>query len=192
MIRKSWMAAAAGACVLVGAWAPPAHADQVFADFGPYSFKAYVGGKCLDAEAHQLGGNGTPVQLWECLGPGQTNQRWFLRPWSMTVSGGAVGAYQLVNAANGRCLDVPWPSTGNGTRLQLWDCLGPIGQHRNQAWRYQGDYDGSYHFASFVDSPPGTFKVLDAPAQTLNQNGSPVQIWDWYGYGQKNQRWWWT
>ena len=59
--------------------------------------------------------NGSLIQLWTY--GGGSNQQW------MPVSLGN-GYYKLVNAASGRCLDVPGASTANGVQLQIYDCNG--------------------------------------------------------------------
>jgi predicted RNA-binding protein len=83
--------------------------------------------KCLDADLNTIGGNGTKVQLWDCLGDGQTNQLWSFTP---TKFG---GVSHLVSRYNGRCLDADLNTIGgNGTKVQLWDCLGD--DWKNQDW----------------------------------------------------------
>jgi hypothetical protein len=76
-------------------------------------------GRCLDADANTIGGNGTKVQLWDCNG--WSNQKWIYDAVSHTI-------YSLYN---GRCLDADLNTIGtNGTKMQLWDCNG----WANQKW----------------------------------------------------------
>jgi hypothetical protein len=74
----------------------------------------------------------------------------------------------------GKCLDADASTSGaNGTRAQLWDCLGGA----NQQWRLLAD---------------GTIrgfgnKCLDADANASGANGTRVQLWDCLGGA--NQQW---
>jgi hypothetical protein len=52
-------------------------------------------GKCLDADNRFGGGNNTTIQMWDCLGPGQRNQFWWL------VDNG--DSLLLVSNLDGRC-----------------------------------------------------------------------------------------
>ncbi|OPG09692.1 beta-1,3-glucanase family protein [Microbispora sp. GKU 823] len=114
------------------------------------------GGKCVDVAGDDTGGNGAPVQLWDCQSYAK-DQFW---TWSgQTVrtlgrcldvqSGGTAngtplqlydcnntGAQNWVRLSNGsiqnpqsgRCIDAPGGATGNGTRLQIYDCNGTAAQ----------------------------------------------------------------
>ncbi len=114
------------------------------------------GGKCVDVAGDDTGGNGAPVQLWDCQSYAK-DQFW---SWSgQTVrtlgrcldvqSGGTAngtplqlydcndtGAQNWVrlsdgsirNPQSGRCVDSPGGATGNGTRLQIYDCNGTPAQ----------------------------------------------------------------
>lgn len=135
-------------------------------------------GRCLDADAGAYGANGTSVQLWDCLGVNQPNQRWYLR-WV------TAGRFQLVNKAGGRCLDATAQGNGqNGTRIQLWDCFGP-GQ-LNQIW--EPVWDTANTFVVGIRNV-GSGRMLDAQAQRVGENGAPIQLWDDLGSGATNQRW---
>ena len=61
--------------------------------------------------------NGNPAEVLAV--PGQPDQGWEYVP---SVNGVA-GNFQLENS-NGLCLDDPADSAVNGTRVQLWSCLG--------------------------------------------------------------------
>ncbi|GAA0389128.1 hypothetical protein GCM10009541_35230 [Micromonospora gifhornensis] len=63
--------------------------------------------------------NGAPITLETCTG--SANQRFILNK-----------AHDLVNA--GRCVDVKDHGTGDGVRLQLWECWGTD----NQKWSWRG------------------------------------------------------
>ena len=85
-----------------------------------------VSGRCLDANWQRIGQNGTPIQLWDCLGGGQTNQVWW-------VFQDGNRNYTIENVYNYRVLDADLSQIGhNGTPVQLWDNLGS-GQ-TNQLW----------------------------------------------------------
>jgi hypothetical protein len=136
------------------------------------------GHRCLDAAWQGHGANGTPVQLWDCLGVNQTNQRWYLR-WVTP------GRFQLVNKAGGRCLDATAQGNGaNGTRIQLWDCYG-AGQ-LNQLWEPVWDTAGTFRVAI---RNVASRRLLDAAAEGNGANATPIQLWDDAGPRQTNQRW---
>jgi poly(3-hydroxybutyrate) depolymerase len=81
-------------------------------------------------------------------------------------------ASALVNAAAGRCLDVPNSSQANGTQAELWDCNGGA----NQRWTPTSSkqlqvYGGKCLDAEGAGTSPGTKAI----------------IWDCNG--QSNQQW---
>lgn len=162
---------AVGVALLVGTAPPASAAEQSYPVTNNYN------GRCLDAAAEGNGANGTRVQLWDCYGPGQLNQRWYFR------SVGYYSEFQIVNVASGLCLDAAAQWGGvNGTPIQLWECYGP-GQ-LNQIWYvYQ---DGYLNYTIRNKLYP---RVLDAAWQSIGGNGTPVQLWD--DYGRLNQRWRW-
>ena len=99
------------------------------AALGPYQLRSSFNSRCLDADTNTIGGNGTKVQLWDCLGGGQYNQYWRLS------STGFAGVYRITSYYNGRCLDADYGTIAdNGTRVQLWDCLGD--NQYNQDWTF--------------------------------------------------------
>ncbi|HEU5474384.1 MAG TPA: RICIN domain-containing protein [Actinophytocola sp.] len=142
---------------------------------------AHASTKCLDVRNNDGGtANGTPIQLFDCLGAGQTNQ-----VWQAVAVGG--GFFQLRPAhAPTKCLDVRNNNggTANGTPIQLFDCLG-TGQ-ANQLWRS-------------VQITPILFQLRPMHAQTKcldvrnndggTANGTPIQLFDCLGSGQTNQQW---
>lgn len=79
--------------------------------------------------------NGARIQLYQCLGPNQMNQRWYFFP---VPNSGNPSNYQIVAAHSGKCLDVTDYSLSDMAVLQQWECLG-YGQ-TNQLWRMV--YDG--------------------------------------------------
>ncbi|GID33124.1 poly(ethylene terephthalate) hydrolase family protein [Paractinoplanes brasiliensis] len=74
-------------------------------------------GKCLNA-----GSDGTSVNLWTCNGGNA--QKWTLQ-----------GNGNLVSTASGKCLDAIGQGTGNGTGLQIYNCV--AGGQGNQQWSLQ-------------------------------------------------------
>ncbi|WP_117213082.1 RICIN domain-containing protein [Allorhizocola rhizosphaerae] len=139
-----------------------------------------LGHRCLDAAWEGIGGNGTRVQLWDCYGPGQLNQQWYFR----NPDPSDPLATQIVNKASGRCLDATYQSGGvNGTPLQLWDCYGP-GQ-LNQIWYL----DYAHPYVNMIIRSKMYRRVADAAWQWQGANGTPVQLWDFYGVDRTNQRW---
>jgi hypothetical protein len=89
--------------------------------------------RVLSADPYATGGNGTQVQLRADFD--RTNQYWWLvdTGYGDATSGNEI--YKLVNYGNGRVLDADLNAIGgNGTRVQLWDDLGPF--QDNQCWEF--------------------------------------------------------
>lgn len=100
----------------------------------PYNIRSlytgFSGNWCMDVRDVSYS-NGALIQLYQCLGPNQMNQRWYLFPvpeWT-----GYYNVYQIVAAHSGKCLDVKDYNLSDGAPLQQWDCLG-YGQ-QNQLWQ---------------------------------------------------------
>jgi ricin-type beta-trefoil lectin protein/putative metal-binding protein len=150
----------------------------------PYNLRAAHSGRCLDV----TGGpgaiaNGTGIQQWDCLGPGQSNQMWNFKP------SGDGSTYTVTALNSGRCLDVRG-GTGalsNGTLVQQWDCLGYA--QANQRWQVSSSGDGSTYYLKAVHSG----RCLDVRGGlAATGNGAVLQQWDCLGYAQANQRWYFT
>lgn len=75
------------------------------------------GGLCLTADEN--GQDASPVYMDAC--GGGSGQQWAF--W---------GNGNIVNAGNGRCLDIQGPSVNAGTAIQVWTCEA-VPQHR---WQY--------------------------------------------------------
>ncbi|GAA3448925.1 ricin-type beta-trefoil lectin domain protein [Dactylosporangium matsuzakiense] len=165
------------------------------------------GGKCIDVSGDDTGGNGTPVQLWDCQTAAR-DQHWVLKNNGsiqtlgrcLDVTGGSTaggaklelwdcngtGAQQwrtttngtLVNPASGKCLDSPSGATGNGTRLQIWDCNGSGAQ----SFVYNGG-------ASNIVGPGG--KCIDVAGDDNGTDGAVVQLWDCQDTS-RDQNWKWS
>ena len=105
--------------------------------------------RCVDISGLNTA-NGTPIQLWDCTG--NWNQRWtstngaLVNPQSgkclnapgtangtrltlSTCTGSTAQQWQIrsngniANVQSGRCLDAVNQGTGNGTLLQIYDCI---------------------------------------------------------------------
>jgi hypothetical protein len=104
-------------------------------DGSTYYVTALSSGKCLDVAGGTTAlTNGVELQQWDCLGYGQSNQRWQL------VSTGDASTFYLKAAHSGKCLDVRGgtAATANGAVVQQWDCLGYA--QANQRWYFtRGD-----------------------------------------------------
>jgi non-reducing end alpha-L-arabinofuranosidase len=116
------------------------------------------GGKCVDVNGDDTGGDGGAVQLWDCqsfavdqhwthnadlslstlgrcldINGNGTAQGTLVELWDCNGVGGQKWVQQadgsLRNPQSGRCLDSPNGATGNGTRLRIWDCNGSPAQH---------------------------------------------------------------
>jgi hypothetical protein len=81
---------------------------------GLFRIRTVVNGRCLDAD--NTGGlTVRRLQVWDCLGPGQLNQYW----WLVAEPNGRT---RFVSDWNGQCMqaDDVW---ANSEDLQLYDCL---------------------------------------------------------------------
>lgn len=80
-------------------------------------FRIRMGDKCLDADNTYGIRNGDRVQLWDCLGPGQLNQYWWL------VNNHSGGTIAIVNDADGKCLNIYSDSNfAVNSPALIWDC----------------------------------------------------------------------
>jgi hypothetical protein len=117
----------------------------------------YGSGKCIDVTDGRKAA-GTPLQIWSCSGAAW--QKWDFQSdgtvrslgLCMEVAGGSTAdgapiqlatcnggsaqqfvlnnAHDLVNQKADKCVDAKDKGTGNGVRLQLWQCGGTS----NQKW----------------------------------------------------------
>jgi ribosomal protein S6E (S10) len=150
-------------------------ASSMAATYGPYNIRPAHSDKCMDVRGGS-DGNGAPVQQWECLGAGQTNQQWYFRD-----TGDGLTYYVTARHSN-KCLDVTGGSTANGAPLQQWQCLGYA--QSNQRW--------------YLTRAPigGTFNLRAAHSNNCadvtggsTANGAPLQQWQCLGGSQTNQQW---
>jgi hypothetical protein len=118
-----------------------------------------IGGKCLDVDGDDVGGDGRAVQLWDCQ-PQAADQHW---------TQNSNGSLETL----GRCLDIDGNGTAAGTQVELWDCNGVGGQ----VWQPRSD--GSLY-------NPQSGRCLDSPSSNT-ANGTRLQIWDCNGTGA--QKW---
>ncbi|HEY3630394.1 MAG TPA: arabinofuranosidase catalytic domain-containing protein [Jatrophihabitantaceae bacterium] len=122
---------------------------------GPGGTIVGPGGKCVDVNGDDTGGNLAVVQLWDCQALA-ADQHW---------SGSAIGQGTLNTL--GRCLDIDGNGTADGTHLELYDCNGVGGQQ----WIPQAD--GSLR-------NPQSGRCLDDPNGNT-ANGTALQIHDCNG-----------
>ncbi|WP_405019996.1 RICIN domain-containing protein [Kitasatospora sp. NBC_00070] len=91
---------------------------------------------------------------------------------------------RFTSGHGGRCLDADLNTiNGNGTKVQLWDCNG----WSNQTWIWTpapGQPVGYYKIQTEKN-----YRCLDADLNTINGNGTKVQLWDCNGWD--NQIWIW-
>ncbi|MCO6003681.1 RICIN domain-containing protein [Actinoallomurus purpureus] len=138
---------------------------------GRFRIHSSYNNRCLDADLGTINGNGTRVQLWDCIAANR-NQWWYAYGYGSYI--------RFQNVFSGRYLDADLGTiNGNGTRVQLWDF---ISGNRNQWWPVV-NY-GSY--SRIFNSYSGRY--LDADLGTINANGTRVQLWDFIS-GNRNQ-WW--
>ncbi len=87
--------------------------------------------RCLDADLGSIGVNGTKMQLWDCWG-GQ-NQNW---NWPGFAPGTGIRGSTITSNQSQQCLDADSNTIGNnGTKVQLWTCLGGNNPPLNQFWK---------------------------------------------------------
>ncbi|MBB5957219.1 hypothetical protein FHS29_003812 [Saccharothrix tamanrassetensis] len=137
-----------------------------------YSIFNRLGGKCLDADVHNLSRNGAKVQLWQCNN--QNQQRWFLQP--AGPDKGTYRDYTITTFSHDyrKCLDAHLPDAGkNGGRVQIWTCNGSP----QQKWTF------FYSSRTLVNHV--AFKCLDADTHSINRNGTKVQLWGCNGLDQQ-------
>ncbi|WP_426518895.1 arabinofuranosidase catalytic domain-containing protein [Diaminobutyricibacter sp. McL0618] len=118
---------------------------------GPGSTIVGPGGKCVNVDGSDTGGNGAAITLWDCNAL-DADQHW---------SPSALGNGTL--STLGRCLDVIGNSTTPGAKLQLYDCNGFGGQQ----WIPQEN-------GSILNPQSGL--CLDDPSGNTT-NGTQLQIW---------------
>jgi hypothetical protein len=100
-----------------------------------------------------------------------------------TAANAWYGPYTVLNLAYNNCLDADLNTiNGNGTKIQLWECNG----WHNQQW-YFYDLNGQ-GTAYIIYSRAQVNRILDADLNTINRNGTTVQLWD-YISGNANQTW---
>ncbi|MEV6983501.1 beta-1,3-glucanase family protein [Sphaerisporangium sp. NPDC051017] len=165
------------------------------------------GGKCVDVSGDDNGGNGAPVQLWDCQSYAVDQHYTMVGNTLRTFNGGkcldvvdnatangskvqiwdcsGAGNQQWLlqsdgsirNAGSGRCLDSPNGATGNGTRLQIYDCNGTAAQR----WSFAGGAN--------IAGPGG--KCVDVSGDDTGGNNAVVQLWD-CNSNAKDQFWTWS
>ena len=75
------------------------------------------------------------------------------------------GIYRLENKCSGKVLDVAGVSTALRARVHLWEWWGGA----NQQWRVEALGDGTHRLTAQHSG-----RVLDAPPDAVNENGTPV------------------
>lgn len=118
---------------------------------------SHASNKCIEMVGHK-GADGSPLEIWSCNS--NNWQKWDFRSdgtvrsmglcmdvaWGSSANGAVIqlavcsgnpaqqfrlnSSNDLVNPQANKCVDVKDQKTGNGTRLQLWDCNG----QDNQKW----------------------------------------------------------
>jgi hypothetical protein len=105
---------------------PPAAGPTVPAViYGPFNIRAVHSGKCLDVFQAKLA-DVVPVQQYQCLGPGHTNQQWYF-----AATGDGL-TYYVKARHSGKCLDVFEAKMADGVPVQQYQCLGYA--QSNQRW----------------------------------------------------------
>ncbi len=86
---------------------------------GLYRIRSLVNGKCMDADNRFGGADLSLIQVWDCLGPGQLNQFW----WLERDASDPANSLRLVTDMNPACAlaDDVW---ARGATIVLFRCLG--------------------------------------------------------------------
>ena len=160
-------------------------------------------GKCVDVAGDDIGGDYTPVQLWDCQSYA-VDQHWThnadhslstlgrcldingdgtaagtpVELWDCNGVGGQKWIQQangsLLNPQSGRCLDDPGGNTANGIRLQIWDCNGTPAQ------KFSVNGGGT------INSPGA--KCVDVLSDDTGVDGTALDLWDCQSYAV-DQHW---
>jgi hypothetical protein len=129
--------------------------------------------------------DGAPVQIFDCDGPSQTNQRWYF------AETGDPYFYYLRAQSSGKCLDVAGgvDAIANGVPVQKWGCLGYY--QTNQTW-YLSSYTLNGRVIYQMTAIRGG-KCLDVTggAEAID-NGTRVRQWGYLGKQQTNRHWYLT
>jgi hypothetical protein len=126
--------------------------------------------RCLDADTHTAGRNGTKVQLWECNNKPQ--QRWVAKR-------NAQNYVEIKNGLNGKCLDADTNTLDRpSTIVHLWKCEGTP----QQQWADDEQGDEQIYILTSRIRPA---KVLDADVHTERENGTIIQLWKFNGLPQQ-------
>jgi hypothetical protein len=169
---------------------------------GHYNIRARHSDKCLDVDTFRDGGmaDGTLVQQWTCLGPGQNNQIWILElialpQWESAGAPPNVDEwvrpawYELHPRHNQTmCLNHNNRSE-NGYRPRQEACKAWTVTSRG--WDYRPlDYTPESQFFNLV-AHSSTHKCLDVRNDNAGgyADGTPVQIYTCLDPGQWNQVW---
>lgn len=121
-----------------------------------------LGNKCLDAGGGYTASQGSPVQLWDCVGNVPQQQ------WTLNSNG-------LVVGIGGNCLTPSNFSLANGSPLIMWPC---DNSNQTQQWTLTQD-------AVLVSSSDPT-KCVDI-ANINSANGTAAWVYDCWG--GSNQLW---
>ncbi|WP_345041596.1 ricin-type beta-trefoil lectin domain protein [Streptomyces sannanensis] len=153
-----------------------------------------VGGKCLDVRSGSTA-NGTPIQYYTCNGTAA--QDFHLTGGALKVLGKCVAAAGtdnfaavtlwdcdgspaqqwldrgdrlLVNAASGRCLDLPWANPADGNALAVYDCNGTDAQ----VWNVPGSWAGVRQIVTpgNADGMPGSDLMVQEGADMWLYSGT--------------------
>lgn len=158
-----------GAMVLLTAIVEKAMADV---PAGVYRIKAANSNKYLDATNADISTNGTKIQLWDYLGG--LNQHFLIEPT------GSPGTHRIRLAASRKQLSQQ--SSTNRAPVVLWaDRPGAL-----QQWQIT-QIPGTNKFT--IKGIGANGKSLDADADTYQQNGGGVQMFDSLGNDRFNQQW---
>jgi hypothetical protein len=163
----------------------------------------FPSGKCMDVAGNDTGGDGSIVDISDCV-YSSADQHWYhnangtlttmgkcldidgngtangtlLELWDCNGVGGQVWIQQsngsLLNPQSGRCIDDPSDNTTNGTQLQIWDCNGVTQQKL------------SVNAGGPITVPSG--KCMDVAGDDTGGDGSHVQLWDCQSYAA-DQHW---
>lgn len=142
-------------------------------------------GKCADVAGNNPA-NGTRVWSWPCNG--NPAQQWTFSPVGK-MNGGDVLWYEVRRASPAnKCLDldIAQGGSGDGAKIQEWDCNG----WSNQRWRLVRGGTSSNRGLQVISQRSGKCVDLDISGPGAGyQDGARLQQWSCLGSGQRNQIW---
>ncbi|WP_405533770.1 RICIN domain-containing protein [Streptomyces avidinii] len=139
----------------------------------------YTGRKPLVVDVY-AGSTADEIKLGVWGRHGGANQEFWFRADRTRDNNVFQNKFEIVAKHSGKCLDVAWAKTQDGTRVQQYRCTGNI----NQKWYLWRRGDNLWEIRSLQSN-----KCLDvhSPSRSAPQLGAWLQLWSCHGWA--NQAW---